>query len=157
MLNKKPDDYLIYAAIFPQARLLHLGQTNIVISNPFVNSLGSMNIALQFPQRYICVIYFSSLYYGLFYFYLIVYYNLFLVLFLCKLWLLQLEQINITLFNLSNDSSEIKKNERQFLQRYIIIVELIDFHRNLHIYNYNHLYIIFYRCLKIKEIFGGII
>lgn len=149
--------HLIYRAILPQFRLLQLGQTCNVISNPFVNSLGSMNIALQFLHWYIGVIYFSSLYYGLFYFYLKVYYNLFFVLFLCKLWLLQLEQINIILVNPPNDSSGIKKNERQLLQRYIIIVELINFHRNLHIYNYNHLYIIFYRCLKIKEILGGII
>lgn len=146
--------HLIYSASLPQFRLLQLGQTNNVISNPFVNSLGSINIALQFLQRYIGIIYFPSLYYGLFYFYLTLFYNLVYVIFLCKLWVLHFEQINIILYNLSNVSSEIIKNERQFLQRYIIIVELIKFPPHLYIYikyNYIYLYIISYNCIKRKN------
>ena len=52
----KTSDFLIYEAIFPQARLLHLGQTGISLSTPLVDTTGIIKLALQFLQWYIFLI-----------------------------------------------------------------------------------------------------
>jgi len=64
--KKKTSDYLFIKIApksdsFSQLRLLQLGQTNIVISNPLVNSLGSIKSVSQRLQWFIVIIDFSPL------------------------------------------------------------------------------------------------
>lgn len=151
--SKKTHDYLIYCANLLQLWLLHLGQTNRVISNPFVSSSGSIKIASQFLQWYINLIYITHLFYYSITYYIIIFYNLIFLLFFSKLWVLHLKQTNIVLFNKLVIFGETIKNELQALQRYINIIEfclLLCFYIKD---NYNYLFIIFYYRINEQEIF----